>query len=61
MVLLHHRSPFFMPSSVAHIDSPGDALGVAVMFDRALDTLLMHHVSLGIVRIVPERPSEFSA
>ena len=28
------------------------------MFDRALDTLLMHHVSLGVIWIVAKCPSE---
>src|SRR5262245_3151387 len=31
---------------------PRGALGVCVVFDRALDTLLMHHVSLGVIGIV---------
>ena len=29
-----------------------------VMFNRALDTLLMHHVSLGVIRIVTKRSFE---
>jgi hypothetical protein len=37
---------------------PSNALGVGVVFNRALDALLMHHVSLGIVWIVAKRPSE---
>jgi hypothetical protein len=37
---------------------PRDALGVCVVFNRALDTLLMHHVSLGVIWIVSKRPSE---
>ena len=37
---------------------PRDALGVCVVFNRALDTLLMHHVSLGVIWIVTKRPSE---
>jgi hypothetical protein len=28
------------------------------VFNRALDTLLMHHVSLGVIWIVTKRPSE---
>jgi hypothetical protein len=28
------------------------------VFNRALDTLLMHHVSLGVIRIVTKRPPE---
>jgi hypothetical protein len=28
------------------------------VFDRALDTLLMHHVSLGVIWIVTKRQSE---
>ena len=31
---------------------------MCVMFCRALDTLLMHHVSLGVIRIVTKRSSE---
>jgi hypothetical protein len=37
---------------------PRSALGVCVVFNRALDTLLMHHVSLGVIWIVTKRPSE---
>jgi hypothetical protein len=57
MHFLHHCSPFRTPSSVAHIDCHAMRSG-CVMFNRALDTLLMHHVSLGIIRVVTKRPSE---
>src|SRR3984957_16365528 len=35
---------------------PRNALGVCVVFNRALDTLLMHHVSLGVIWVVTQRP-----
>ena len=35
---------------------PRNALGVCVVFNRALDALLMHHVSLGVIWIMTKRP-----
>ena len=40
---------------------PRNALGMCVVFNRALDTLLMHHVSLGVIWMVTERHLKFSA
>jgi len=37
---------------------PRNALGMCVVFDGALDTLLMHHVSLCVVWVVTQRPFE---
>ena len=37
---------------------PRNALGVCECYSGALDTLLMHHVSLGVIWIVTKRPSE---
>jgi hypothetical protein len=31
---------------------------MCVVFNRALDTLLMHHVSLGVIWVVTKRPLE---
>src|ERR1700693_5806559 len=57
MHFLHHCSPFSMPVGRTH-GLPRNALGVFVVFNRALDTLLMHHVSLGVIWVVTQRPSK---
>ncbi|HEY1748304.1 MAG TPA: hypothetical protein VGG11_16255 [Xanthobacteraceae bacterium] len=38
---------------------PGDALGVFIVLNGTVDALLMHHVSLGVVREMAQRPFEF--
>jgi hypothetical protein len=43
---LHHRSPFSLPSSVAHIDLQAMRFGCATCSARALPSLLMNQIQI---------------
>ena len=58
MAFLHHCPPFRTPSSVCTHGLPRDARGVCVVFNCALDTLLMNYVSLGVIGMATKRSFE---